>query len=103
RRRHTRWPRDWSSDVCSSDLGVPPWTTDFTPMPVFPPSNAPTLRIVSVGGIAVPTDPGGGIQTTDTTINTGQQVSVAIEARNIQIGRASCRERMEYRRDEHSH
>src|SRR5207253_3723669 len=27
RRRHTRWPRDWSSDVCSSDLdwlaGVP--------------------------------------------------------------------------------
>src|SRR5439155_5768206 len=22
RRRHTRWPRDWSSDVCSSDL----WT-----------------------------------------------------------------------------
>src|SRR5207253_3848229 len=20
-RRHTRWPRDWSSDVCSSDLG----------------------------------------------------------------------------------
>src|SRR5439155_4143421 len=24
RRRHTRWPRDWSSDVCSSDLeGAP--------------------------------------------------------------------------------
>src|SRR5690625_5637351 len=23
RRRHTRWPRDWSSDVCSSDLY--PW------------------------------------------------------------------------------
>src|SRR5690625_5571603 len=22
RRRHTSWPRDWSSDVCSSDLGV---------------------------------------------------------------------------------
>src|SRR5437870_10939397 len=21
RRRHTRWPRDWISDVCSSDLG----------------------------------------------------------------------------------
>src|SRR5207253_3300838 len=21
-RRHTRWPRDWSSDVCSSDLCV---------------------------------------------------------------------------------
>src|SRR5439155_2782424 len=23
RRRHTRWPRDWSSDVCSSDLASP--------------------------------------------------------------------------------
>src|SRR5439155_14910892 len=23
RSRHTRWPRDWSSDVCSSDLSVP--------------------------------------------------------------------------------
>src|SRR5439155_9785070 len=23
RRRHTRWPRDWSSDVCSSDLRIP--------------------------------------------------------------------------------
>src|SRR5690625_6452073 len=33
RRRHTRWPRDWSSDVCSSDLhdllfvDVPPGAT----------------------------------------------------------------------------
>src|SRR5439155_6987853 len=26
--RHTRWPRDWSSDVCSSDLGGQrPWFT----------------------------------------------------------------------------
>src|SRR5690625_7297185 len=25
RRRHTRWPRDWSSDVCSSDLAVLNW------------------------------------------------------------------------------
>src|SRR5207253_6442359 len=24
RRRHTRWPRDWSSDVCSSDLSMQP-------------------------------------------------------------------------------
>src|SRR5690625_7209274 len=27
RRRHTRWPRDWSSDVCSSDLRPSqPWS-----------------------------------------------------------------------------
>src|SRR5207253_4855544 len=25
-RRHTRWPRDWSSDVCSSDLPAKPVT-----------------------------------------------------------------------------
>src|SRR6266702_5682989 len=25
RRRHTRWPRDWSSDVCSSDLRASGW------------------------------------------------------------------------------
>src|SRR5690625_6315231 len=25
RRRHTRWPRDWSSDVCSSDLTAHFW------------------------------------------------------------------------------
>src|SRR5690606_40258542 len=26
RRRHTRFSRDWSSDVCSSDLQIPPGT-----------------------------------------------------------------------------
>src|SRR5690625_528603 len=48
RRRHTRWPRDWSSDVCSSDLSahesqpgrslVPgcPATPDRRASPLFP-------------------------------------------------------------------
>src|SRR6266508_5807365 len=31
RRRHTRWPRDWSSDVCSSDLD--PARRDIPPDP----------------------------------------------------------------------
>src|SRR5690348_17736076 len=31
RRRHTRWTGDWSSDVCSSDLGFP----DFQ-VPTYP-------------------------------------------------------------------
>src|SRR6266702_1344742 len=37
RRRHTRWPRDWSSDVCSSDLGPFPETlpTTFNGKPCF--------------------------------------------------------------------
>src|SRR5437660_6404013 len=29
RRRHTRWPRDWSSDVCSSDLRYVPHKEEF--------------------------------------------------------------------------
>src|SRR5690625_4054988 len=29
RRRHTRWPRDWSSDVCSSDLSKA-WSARFS-------------------------------------------------------------------------
>src|SRR5690625_2713359 len=34
RRRHTRWPRDWSSDVCSSDL-IGETNGDFVwPMPL---------------------------------------------------------------------
>src|SRR5690625_7751161 len=31
RRRHTRWPRDWSSDVCSSDL-----STNYLTIPMIP-------------------------------------------------------------------
>src|SRR5690625_8047019 len=36
RRRHTRWPRDWSSDVCSSDLSTCTASTSpgSTPTPV---------------------------------------------------------------------
>src|SRR5439155_18778476 len=42
RRRHTRWPRDWSSDVCSSDLvGSPFSLSGGTGEPTYPevPSN----------------------------------------------------------------
>src|SRR5207253_5149011 len=31
RRRHTRWPRDWSSDVCSSDLLLEELTSPLVP------------------------------------------------------------------------
>src|SRR5690625_7409361 len=37
RRRHTRWPRDWSSDVCSSDLtyGQAPSYGQVSPAPSY--------------------------------------------------------------------
>src|SRR5439155_5467563 len=40
-RRHTRWPRDWSSDVCSSDLV-------FLPMMNLVGQNAHPLRLIGV-------------------------------------------------------
>src|SRR5439155_17492811 len=63
RRRHTRWPRDWSSDVCSSDLinamgramlvylATRPWTDDFRSflaghLPLLDVTPTWTLRIV---------------------------------------------------------
>src|SRR5437870_11662866 len=33
RRRHTSWPRDWSSDVCSSDLRIRPSSHRTDPRP----------------------------------------------------------------------
>src|SRR5207253_7199498 len=40
RRRHTRWPRDWSSDVCSSDLYYRIWNY---PKPVIAAVQGPAL------------------------------------------------------------
>src|SRR5437660_4627502 len=38
RRRHTRWPRDWSSDVCSSDLEA-----GLDPLPSYTPPSRERL------------------------------------------------------------
>src|SRR5437870_11692510 len=57
RRRHTRWPRDWSSDVCSSDL------------------------VTARGWLPSP-----GLDTA---------ILVLGRTANSEIGRASCRERVE--------
>src|SRR3712207_8072883 len=44
RRRHTRYWRDWSSDVCSSDLGQPVLLREAVP--------APPARLGAHGGRA---------------------------------------------------
>src|SRR5439155_10886722 len=68
RRRHTRWPRDWSSDVCSSDLvaGRDPRPTKLHRIA----APRERRRAAALGGHEV-------------------------EDGVIQIGRASCRERVE--------
>src|SRR5439155_17880600 len=49
RRRHTRWPRDWSSDVCSSDLAPPPVLRTRARMT---PAIVPTISVAPRGSPA---------------------------------------------------
>src|SRR5690625_7373281 len=103
RRRHTRWPRDWSSDVCSSDLcgGVFGGCSDG---PVFHGTHVSGILMArdnSIGVVGVAPGlanndvyswgacnpvPGGGCDAS--AIAAG--ITAAI---NNEIGRASCRER----------
>src|SRR5690606_40435749 len=81
RRRHTRFSRDWSSDVCSSDLGtgtvVQRWTT--VPVP-YGRSDAETF-----------------VEQVERNWAEGTALNWAVrnpEDRSVvEIGRASCRER----------
>src|SRR5439155_4085904 len=70
RRRHTRWPRDWSSDVCSSDLtpwvpsldgGLTPFATLNNPFPTginSPPQRNPVYQQTLLGLAVSSTVPG---------------------------------------------
>src|SRR5690625_7528435 len=52
RRRHTRWPRDWSSDVCSSDLplhfGMGEHTHADSVVVIWPDDTVQTIENVAV-------------------------------------------------------
>src|SRR5690625_7628962 len=77
RRRHTRWPRDWSSDVCSSDLA----------------DDAAGLAEAQRIGNAVVDDLS---LTTPTTFSGDPTTREKLwHVRKGQIGRASCRERVQ--------
>src|SRR5207253_4875970 len=93
RRRHTRWPRDWSSDVCSSDLAV-----------------LGDMLELGEGSVRIHRDLGEELarQGTDYLLTVGDLAAeIAAGARGAgmpadhvimaqeQIGRASCRERVE--------
>src|SRR5206468_4530910 len=91
RRRHTRSDRDWSSDVCSSDLGqatgqgikdVGTWAavTVVGKASAGAPSSTPAQT-------APPASSGGG--------GGGYTPMVAAGTAGIEIGRASCRGRGE--------
>src|SRR5690606_39557222 len=53
RRRHTRFSRDWSSDVCSSDLLEP---EDAVQLSLFEQDGPSELRPLDSGGTPVPAE-----------------------------------------------
>src|SRR5690606_39531910 len=69
RRRHTRFSRDWSSDVCSSDLGrgrlVFPSTPRWAPLPPRP-----------LPWVGVPTTAGAGAEMTPNAVLTDEETNV---------------------------
>src|SRR5687768_17681732 len=84
RRRHTRCSRDWSSDVCSSDLTLPLMTNP-----------ADTVRRPRVGMISL----GCPKNLVDSEVMLGELARRGYDVVNNldsadKIGRASCRERV---------
>jgi hypothetical protein len=57
-----------------------------SPSPVFFPQNFPSVRVVSVAGVAVPENPSGGFTAADVSINAGTAAAVEIAARNVPLG-----------------
>src|SRR5439155_11287900 len=93
RRRHTRWPRDWSSDVCSSDLGGEPLAhKDLAGMVRYAAERGIHPMICTNGSLWTE-------QNMRSLANDGlSSVIMSIDAHDVtrhEIGRASCRERGE--------
>src|SRR5207253_6771828 len=95
RRRHTRWPRDWSSDVCSSDLSQAMdtlfWLTDrygprLTGSPDANEAADWTMKKMTEWGLA-------NVHREDWDF--GRSWSLVRFSAHMKIGRASCRERVE--------
>src|SRR5207253_6608079 len=97
RRRNTRWPRDWSSDVCSSDLmlaGTPGAETAYGLL---------TMGLSSALGVNETLSAGPLIEGVDVSafgLAYGTDRSGTTDGAMFEIGRASCRERGEVTVDE---
>src|SRR5690349_22009244 len=85
RRRHTRSLRDWSSDVCSSDL-------DVGNNAVKALEGRAAALIANHGLVAIGPRPDKVLHVTALIERTAQ---ISWGARALEIGRASCRERVQ--------
>src|SRR5690606_40768791 len=89
RRRHTRFSRDWSSDVCSSDLNIS--------IEAFISFLDPVDNSTSWNSLQIYENPGEfysiwGINNTEILVR-GYPTMMLYYGTEFEIGRASCRER----------
>src|SRR5690606_40461557 len=82
RRRHTRFSRDWSSDVCSSDLAVP--AAARRPLEPVRRRGLRLALLVLMTGLGV----------AGWLYRAGGADAAAAPDPDAKIGRASCRERV---------
>src|SRR5207253_5533265 len=87
RRRHTRWPRDWSSDVCSSDLFAPASGPGDTSS-YFPTGLQDQWRFDFTTDHPSATQPSGPLSVTVTGTKTIQGVSATVFTRSNPLNTA---------------
>src|SRR5207249_7499318 len=92
RSRHTRPKRDWSADVCSSDLGRLTLTVPSTAPPAvtltWNVSQVETFQVnVTAGGVVV------GTVSVSLPSGASRELSFVWNTSGVELGRASCRER----------
>src|SRR5207245_3507868 len=90
RRRHTRCYRDWSSDVCSSDLAALVVLILYGLLPILRTTIA-GLRSIDPAIVEAGTAMG----MTPRELLTQVELPLALPSIVAEIGRASCRERVE--------
>src|SRR5207253_6323247 len=89
RRRHTTWPRDWSSDVCSSDLGI-------LILQALRAAGCSRVFVTDVDSVRLDLARQVGataVLLSDDTLSTHLLELTNGEGVDVEIGRASCRER----------
>src|SRR5690606_39321057 len=95
RRRHTRFSRDWSSDVCSSDLLIIIIVRTVTGRPTVVLGAKGLEQAHGLVGLAVDDGAGGVARLGGGSLAPDAGVVGVDEGADLEIGRASCRGRVE--------
>jgi len=57
-----------------------------TPGPVFPPASAPSVRIVSIGGVSVPANPTASFISPDVTLDNAATITIQLAGSKVPVG-----------------